>query len=83
MTLTTAREIREAVVVGKASAVEFARAALARIEQTNPTLNAFNHLVRTMAVSSNALERFHRFVKRWRRAIEKAQSGISARDNGT
>src|SRR5678815_898146 len=51
MTLTTAREIREAVVVGKASAVEFARAALARIEQTNPTLNAFNHLVAERAIA--------------------------------
>jgi Asp-tRNA(Asn)/Glu-tRNA(Gln) amidotransferase A subunit family amidase len=35
---TTAREIRDAIVTGKASAVEFARAALARIDQTNPTL---------------------------------------------
>src|SRR5678815_3376856 len=51
MTLTTAREIREAVVVGKASAVEFARAALARIDQTNPTLNAFNHVVAERAIA--------------------------------
>src|SRR5678816_3628913 len=51
MTLTTAREIREAIVTGKASAVEFARAALARIEHTNPTLNAFNHLVAERAIA--------------------------------
>jgi len=51
MMFTTARDIREAVVSGKASAVEFARAALARIEQTNPTLNAFNHLVSERAIA--------------------------------
>jgi Asp-tRNA(Asn)/Glu-tRNA(Gln) amidotransferase A subunit family amidase len=55
MTLTTARDIREAVVSGKASAVEIARAALARIEQTNPTLNAFNHLVSERAIARATL----------------------------
>ena len=55
MTLTTARDIREAVVSGKASAVEIARAALARIEQTNPTLNAFNHLVSERAIAQATL----------------------------
>jgi aspartyl-tRNA(Asn)/glutamyl-tRNA(Gln) amidotransferase subunit A len=48
----TAREIREAIVTGKASAVEICQAALARIEQTNPMLNAFN-----LVVADRALER--------------------------
>jgi aspartyl-tRNA(Asn)/glutamyl-tRNA(Gln) amidotransferase subunit A len=42
---TTARDIREAIVAGKTSAADVCRAALARIEQTNPSLNAFNHVV--------------------------------------
>jgi aspartyl-tRNA(Asn)/glutamyl-tRNA(Gln) amidotransferase subunit A len=52
---TTAREIRDAIVTGKASAVEFARAALARIDQTNPTLNAFNHVVAERAIARATL----------------------------
>jgi len=51
MTLTTAREIREAIVSGKISAVEICRASLTRIEQTNPTLNAFNHVVAERAIA--------------------------------
>jgi len=52
---STAREIRDAIVTGKASAVEFARAALARIDQTNPTLNAFNHVVAERAIARATL----------------------------
>jgi aspartyl-tRNA(Asn)/glutamyl-tRNA(Gln) amidotransferase subunit A len=48
----SAREIRDAVVTGKTSAVDVCQAALARIEQTNPALNAFNGVV-----SERALER--------------------------
>src|SRR5262245_1814068 len=47
---TTARDTREAIVSGKASAAEVCRAALTRIEQTNPTLNAFNHVVAERAM---------------------------------
>ena len=50
--LTSAREIREAIVTGQASAVEICRAALARIEQTNTSLNAFN-----LIATERALER--------------------------
>ena len=50
--LTSAREIREAIVTGQASAVEMCRAALARIEQTNTSLNAFN-----LIATERALER--------------------------
>jgi aspartyl-tRNA(Asn)/glutamyl-tRNA(Gln) amidotransferase subunit A len=49
---TSARDIREAVVTGQASAVDVCQAALARIAQTNPALNAFNHVV-----AERALER--------------------------
>src|SRR6188508_2949492 len=52
---TTAREIRDAIVSGKASAVELARAALARIDQTNPTLNAFNHVAAERAIAQATL----------------------------
>jgi aspartyl-tRNA(Asn)/glutamyl-tRNA(Gln) amidotransferase subunit A len=48
----TARDIREAIGGGTTSAVEVCRAALTRIEQTNPSLNAFNHVV-----AERALER--------------------------
>jgi aspartyl-tRNA(Asn)/glutamyl-tRNA(Gln) amidotransferase subunit A len=48
--LTTARHIREAIVAGKTSAADVCRAALARIEQTNPSLNAFNHVVAERAI---------------------------------
>jgi aspartyl-tRNA(Asn)/glutamyl-tRNA(Gln) amidotransferase subunit A len=51
----TAREIRDAIVTGEASAVEFTRAALARIDHTNPTLNAFNHVVAERAIARATL----------------------------
>jgi aspartyl-tRNA(Asn)/glutamyl-tRNA(Gln) amidotransferase subunit A len=51
MTELTARAIREAVAAGRLSAVEVASAALTRIEQTNPTLNAFNHVAGDRALA--------------------------------
>jgi aspartyl-tRNA(Asn)/glutamyl-tRNA(Gln) amidotransferase subunit A len=39
---TTARAIRDGIAAGRLSAVEVCRASLARIEQLNPSLNAFN-----------------------------------------
>jgi aspartyl-tRNA(Asn)/glutamyl-tRNA(Gln) amidotransferase subunit A len=42
MTTATAVGIREDVAAGRVSATEVCRAALARIDATNPTLNAFN-----------------------------------------
>jgi aspartyl-tRNA(Asn)/glutamyl-tRNA(Gln) amidotransferase subunit A len=47
---TSAREIRDAFVTGQASAVEICQTALARIEQTNPALNAFNHVAAERAI---------------------------------
>jgi aspartyl-tRNA(Asn)/glutamyl-tRNA(Gln) amidotransferase subunit A len=41
VSFTTARDIRDAVSSGRASAVEVVQAALSRIEKTNPELNAF------------------------------------------
>jgi aspartyl-tRNA(Asn)/glutamyl-tRNA(Gln) amidotransferase subunit A len=41
VSFTTARDIRDAVASGRASAVEVVQAALARIESTNRALNAF------------------------------------------
>src|SRR5690606_26906390 len=40
----TAAEIRDGVASGQRSAVEVCREALDRIAQTNPALNAFNHV---------------------------------------
>ena len=48
----TARDIRDAVSSGRASAVEVVQAALSRIESTNPALNAF-----LSVVGERALER--------------------------
>jgi aspartyl-tRNA(Asn)/glutamyl-tRNA(Gln) amidotransferase subunit A len=48
----SAREIRDAIVAGQISAVDVCQAALVRISHTNPTLNAFNHVV-----AERALER--------------------------
>ena len=39
---SSARAIRDQIAAGKVSAVEVCRAFLERIEQVNPTLNAFN-----------------------------------------
>jgi aspartyl-tRNA(Asn)/glutamyl-tRNA(Gln) amidotransferase subunit A len=47
---TTAREIRDAIVSGTTSAGEVCRAALTRIEEINPALNAFNHVVAERAL---------------------------------
>jgi aspartyl-tRNA(Asn)/glutamyl-tRNA(Gln) amidotransferase subunit A len=55
MTLTTARDIRNAIAKGTSSAVEIARASLARIAQTNPSLNAFNHVVAERAIARATL----------------------------
>ena len=55
MTLTTARAIRDAIVSGQTSAVEVCRASLTRIEQTNPALNAFNHVVAERAIARATL----------------------------
>src|SRR5688500_636408 len=52
---TTARATREAIVTGTTSAVDVCRAALARIEQTNPSLNAFNHVVAERAIARATL----------------------------
>jgi aspartyl-tRNA(Asn)/glutamyl-tRNA(Gln) amidotransferase subunit A len=49
---STARDIRNAVATGKTSAVEMCRAALERVEQTNATLNAFNHVAGERALAS-------------------------------
>ena len=38
---TTARDVRDAIAVGRMSAVEACRASLDRISQTNPSVNAF------------------------------------------
>jgi aspartyl-tRNA(Asn)/glutamyl-tRNA(Gln) amidotransferase subunit A len=51
MNSATAQDMRSAIVSGTTSAVELCRAALARIEQTNPTLNAFNHVVAERALA--------------------------------
>ena len=40
----TARALRDDIAAGRLSAVEVCRASLARIEQLNPSLNAFNHV---------------------------------------
>jgi aspartyl-tRNA(Asn)/glutamyl-tRNA(Gln) amidotransferase subunit A len=50
----SARDIREAIAAGTTSAVDVCRAALARIEQINPSLNAFNHLVSDRALTRAA-----------------------------
>jgi aspartyl-tRNA(Asn)/glutamyl-tRNA(Gln) amidotransferase subunit A len=47
----TVRDIRDAVATGKTSAVEMCRAALERVEQTNTTLNAFNHVAAERALA--------------------------------
>ena len=52
---TTAREIREAVASGQTSAVEICRASLSRIDQLNPSLNAFNHVVTERAIARAGL----------------------------
>jgi aspartyl-tRNA(Asn)/glutamyl-tRNA(Gln) amidotransferase subunit A len=44
------RDIREAIAMGTTSAVDLCRATLARIEQINPSLNAFNHVVSERAL---------------------------------
>ena len=49
-----AREIRELVVTGKASAVEICRDALSRMERINPALNAFNLIARGPALERAA-----------------------------
>jgi len=50
MTFTTAREIREAIASGATSAADVCREALTRIDATNPSLNAFNHVVAERAL---------------------------------
>jgi aspartyl-tRNA(Asn)/glutamyl-tRNA(Gln) amidotransferase subunit A len=48
---TTIREVRDAVRSGTRSAADICSAALARIEQTNPSLNAFNTIVADRAMA--------------------------------
>jgi len=50
MTFTTAREIREAIASGATSAADVCREALTRIDATNSSLNAFNHVVAERAL---------------------------------
>ena len=50
MAFTTAREIREAIASGATSAADVCREALTRIYATNPSLNAFNHVVAERAL---------------------------------
>jgi len=61
--LTTARDIRDAVSSGRVSAVEVVQAALARIDSTNASLNAF------LAVAADrALERARTVDREYRKA---------------
>jgi aspartyl-tRNA(Asn)/glutamyl-tRNA(Gln) amidotransferase subunit A len=48
----TARELRDGIAAGRLSAVDACRAAIDRIESSNATLNAFNHVI-----ADRALER--------------------------
>jgi aspartyl-tRNA(Asn)/glutamyl-tRNA(Gln) amidotransferase subunit A len=50
----TARELRDDIAAGNFSAVDACKAALERIESSNPTLNAFNHVVAERALSRAA-----------------------------
>ncbi|HXT32312.1 MAG TPA: amidase, partial [Vicinamibacterales bacterium] len=50
----TARAIRDDIAAGRLSAVEVCRASLARIEQLNPSLNAFNHVAGDRALARAA-----------------------------
>ena len=50
----TARGIRDDIAAGRLSAVDVCRAALARIEQLNPVLNAFNHVAGDRALARAA-----------------------------
>jgi aspartyl-tRNA(Asn)/glutamyl-tRNA(Gln) amidotransferase subunit A len=73
--LTTARDIRDAVSSGRVSAVEVVQAALARIDSTNASLNAF------LAVAADrALERA-RTVDREHRNAPLAGVPVAIKDN--
>jgi len=50
----TARAIRDDIAAGRLSAVEVCRDSLERIEQLNPSLNAFNHVARDRALARAA-----------------------------
>jgi aspartyl-tRNA(Asn)/glutamyl-tRNA(Gln) amidotransferase subunit A len=50
----TARELRDDIATGKVSAVDACQAALARIESSNATLNAFNHVAADRALARAA-----------------------------
>jgi aspartyl-tRNA(Asn)/glutamyl-tRNA(Gln) amidotransferase subunit A len=53
--MQTARRIREDVAAGRVSAVEVCRQALARIDDVNPALNAFNTVLHERALARAAL----------------------------
>jgi hypothetical protein len=44
--------------------------------------NAFNHVVRTMAIGGNTPERFDSLLKSRRRAVKKPQTGTGGRNDG-
>jgi aspartyl-tRNA(Asn)/glutamyl-tRNA(Gln) amidotransferase subunit A len=50
----SARDTRELIVTGKASAVEVCQAAIARMDQVNPALNAFNLIASDRALARAA-----------------------------
>jgi aspartyl-tRNA(Asn)/glutamyl-tRNA(Gln) amidotransferase subunit A len=52
--MQTARRIREDVIAGRVSAVEICRRALARIDELNPALNAFNTVSHERALARAA-----------------------------
>ena len=71
----TARDIRDAVSSGRASAVEVVQAALSRIESTNPALNAF-----LSVVGERALDRA-KVVDRDQRKAPLAGVPVAIKDN--
>jgi aspartyl-tRNA(Asn)/glutamyl-tRNA(Gln) amidotransferase subunit A len=71
----TGREIRDAVADGSASAVDIARQALARIDETNGSLNAF------LTVDADRALDCARIVDRDRRAAPLAGIPIALKDN--
>ena len=54
MIFSTAREIRDEIAAGRASATEVCRASLARIEALNPSLNGFNSIMAESALARAA-----------------------------
>jgi aspartyl-tRNA(Asn)/glutamyl-tRNA(Gln) amidotransferase subunit A len=75
VSFTTARDIRDAVSSGRASAVEVVQAALSRIESTNPALNAF-----LSVAAERALDRA-KAVDRDQRKAPLAGVPVAIKDN--